>query len=205
MATVVKTFVFLSNAENLADVGDYAMSFAWYASSGSPANGCVKFTASTFSETEKARTGAGVSWESLFGVPASSTVTAVQVTAWKYGMGYDANWVFENIAPSLKMRVINASNTTVHSAGELVSMAPTADPWASGAAGTSRAVDASYQDSTTAVKFEIEFQNGKYSWDDGEGGSGFLGYDIYLDTIEITVTYTPAVAAGNPFYYYRSQ
>lgn len=192
MATVTKTFVFASNAEGFTDAGVSARGFSYTGSQGSPSTGCVGFSSGE-NLTEIGRTGAGNSWEALFGVPASSTVTDVQVTAWKRFIDL-ANFISNNTAATLKMRVVNASNTTVHSAGELISETfSTTSPWTAGSAGTSRAVDASYQASTTNVKMEFESNGGSGNWDDGDN-SGTLDYGVYVDTVEVTVTYASATS-----------
>ena len=176
MATVVKSWVFLSNAEGLADVGLSGVNFNWSGAIGSPAVGAVYFSnlGGGPSGTEKARTGAGVTWET-WGVPAGSTVTSVQVAEIRFYRNYVVD-----TSTTFKVRIVNSSDTTVHSAGDLTSLVDhsTLD-WSTFTNGATRNVDASYQASTTAVKLELECILSTANND-----------DYGMDTLSITITYT---------------
>ena len=182
MATVVKTWVFAADAEGLADVGDSApMAVAWVASDGDPAGSLEWLQSSNGSASDRARrAGTGQTWET-WGVPAGATVTDVQITAWDYLV-----WGMAAIsAMRLRMRILDSGGTTIHAAGELLDDTTThsADggtPHA-GAAGTSRAVDAGKQASTTDVRLELEF---------GVTASGTPNVDYEQDNIQLTITYT---------------
>jgi hypothetical protein len=183
MATVTKTWVFASNVEGLVEVGDMAgTNFSYNATDGSPSNGSIVFGGIDSGNKERARTGTGVTWET-WGVPSSSVVQSVQVTSWmaKGLGGGSTNGV-------TRMRIVNSSNTTVHSAGDLVDKTHKVTAWTTYTDGASRAVDASYQASTTAVKMELEVNPCMYY----DFGKGDFGYQTRLDTIELTITYTAA-------------
>lgn len=183
MATAVKTWVFLTTLEGFVEVGDVVGDNIFISGSGSPAASCMLFTGNT--TAERARTGTGVTWEN-WGVPAGNVVTSVQVTSWRLDSG--TSYVVSN--GNVKIRVLNSSNTTVHSAGDLVDKSSMPNAWTTYTDGISRAVDASYQASTTAVKMEVQCL--PIAWDDGVDG----GYASFLDTIELTITYTAAGGGG---------
>jgi hypothetical protein len=188
--TVVKTWVFLADAEGLADTGNHAnIAFAYDGADGSPASGSVKFTCTTNSLTaavERARRAAtGQTWET-WGVPAGATVTGLQITSYRKKRSLDIN-----SDATVKFRVVNSSAATVHSAGELESEAigggTTDISWQTDVASPSRAVDASYQASTTDVRMEIEVTLNT---------GGTTSISLAYDTIELTITYSAGVPVG---------
>lgn len=187
MATVDKTWVFASDNEGLADVGDSAWTIN-HDTAGNP-GGSLEYGADTLSGTvtERARRATtGETWET-WGVPAGSTVTDVQVISfdsrdWQGGSG--------TTSFTVKARVVNSSAATVHSAGDLYNAAVNAtNVWSANGAGTSRAVDASYQASTTDVRLEVEVTVVK---------SASSVTDLGLDNILLRITYTAGGATTLP-------
>lgn len=188
MATVDKTWVFVSDNEGLADVAVSAWTIN-HDTGGNP-GGSLEFGANTLNGTqqEKARRATtGQTWET-WGVPASSTVTDVQIISWDYNM-----WSTTQVTSStFLMRILNSSGTTVHTAGDIMSKALTiasAGVWQAGGSGTSRAVDASYQASTTDVRLEVD-------------GTIVMAAnntaDIGVDNILLRITYVAAGGAALP-------
>jgi hypothetical protein len=188
MPTVAKTFVFAADAEGLADQGNSAtITFAWQTGdSQSGSGGCVKFTTTSKSTTSTEyayKTATTDTWET-WGVPAGATVTSVQVSEW-----YERTVAVTKISSqAVSIRVVNSSNTTVHSAGDLIAAY---DPgtganatWQSATAGSVRAVDSSYQASTTSVRLRID-QTIVTS-----GSSSAASVDQRYDGITLTITYT---------------
>lgn len=191
MATASKTWVFLANAEGLADVGlDANLAFAWIAGDGNPAGSVEWLQTVGTAGDEKARKPTTDSWETLFGVPAGATVTDVQVTAWD-----SITWAVLNVAANglrTRIRIVDSTGATVHSAGDLadVSEKPAIGGVVTGhGAGTSRAVDSAFQASTTGVRLEIQLT---------VTAAAGMNVDYEHDNVAITVTYTtgaPAVDA----------
>jgi hypothetical protein len=176
MSTVDKTWVFLADNESLADVGDSAISLA-HDTAGNP-GGSLEFLGGASGTTERARRAAtGETWET-WGVPSSSTVTSVQVISWdsrKWNTGGKNNTV--------TMRVVGSGGTTVHSAGDLVSVAlgtASDGAWVNNGAGTSRAVDGGSQASTTDVRIEIQITLSALE----------ATYDLGIDNVLLRITYT---------------
>jgi len=190
VATASKTWVFASNNEGLADQSISAnITVAWSATDGNPA-GSLEWTRSggTGAITEKASKSAGDSWETLFGIPAGSTVTDVQVLGWD-----ELSWSTTDTR-RVRFRIISTLDLiTVHSAGDLFDTgsgtpSPNNGTPAAKGAGTSRAVDALYQPSSSAVSLEIEVNVTTSST-----------LDIEQDNIQVQITYTPPGAASAPF------
>lgn len=179
MATVTKTWTFAADNEGLADVGDSAISLA-HDTAGNP-GGSLEFLGAASGTTERARRATtGQTWET-WGVPAGSTVTDVQVTGW------DSRKWANTGTPTVKVRVVGSGGGTVHSAGDLVSLALGAGAnvaWVANGAGTSRAVDSGSQPSTTDVRLEIQI----------DLTAAQSGFDLGLDNIALLITYT----AGGP-------
>lgn len=179
MATVDKTWVFASDNEGLADVGVGAWTIN-HDTAGNP-GGSLEFGADTLSGTvtEKARKAAtGETWET-WGVPAGATVTDVQVISWDY-----RPWGITSVTSyTFKVRILDSAAASVHAAGDLVSLALTLSTgsWLAGGAGTSRAVDAAKQASTTDVRLEVE---GTVVM------SGANSADVGIDNILLRITYT---------------
>lgn len=189
MPTVVKTWAFASDAEGLSDGGNNAnLAFAYMGGDGNP-SGCVRFTSTTHaSQTEFARkSSTGDTWQT-WGVPAGNIVTAVQITSWYKKLAANTRLV----SHTFKARIINDSGTTVHSAGLIIDATPNASPtdgtWQSQGAGTSRAVDATYQSDTTGVRLELEYAISTLS--------AGVSIDWRIDQIELTMTYE--TAPGHP-------
>lgn len=182
-----KTFVFATDAEGLADAGNAAsLVFAYVSADGNP-SGSIGYTTTleSVTQTEFARRAStGQTWET-WGVPTGATVTSVVVAAWNEKTA----GVTKLSSHSLKARIINSSGTTIHSAGDLLNatLSITSDTtWQSGTAGSSVAVDSSYQASTTDVRLELEYTVTT------SGGGGSAAVDQRFDNIRIDITYTPA-------------
>lgn len=181
MATVDKTWVFAADNEGLADVGDSAITLA-HDTAGNP-GGSLEFLGAATGTTERARKAAtGETWET-WGVPAGSTVTDVQVISW------DKRHWGGAVTQTLKMRVVDSAAASVHSAGDLVNAALGSGvdgAWAPQGAGTSRAVDAGKQASTTDVRLEVQC-------DISAASSSF---DLGIDNILLRITYTTGAGAA---------
>ncbi len=184
MATVTKTWNFASDAEGFVDVGDTGkIAFEYDSSTGYPSSGSVRFN-QTFngSSSERARTGTGVTWET-WGVPAGSTVTSANITFYaKKNMSSGFTSV------TFKARILNSSDTTVHSAGDIYSATISATTWGALYTGTSRNIDSSYQASSTNVKMEIAV--------DPITTTTALSRYLNIDTIVLTITYTTSSATA---------
>lgn len=175
MATVDKTWVFASDNEGLADVGDSAISLA-HDTAGNP-GGSVEFLGGATGTSERARRAStGETWET-WGVPASSTVTDVQVISWD-----KRKWAGSQ-APRVRIRVVGSGAASVHSAGDLADTTfgtGNDGAWAAQGAGTSRAVDAGSQASTTDVRLEVQLSF----------AAADSGHDLGIDNILLRMTYT---------------
>jgi hypothetical protein len=184
LPTVDKTWVFAADNEGLVDEGVSAWTIN-HDAAGNP-GGSIEFGADSLNGTiqEKARrSSTGETWET-WGVPTGQVVTDLQVVSWDYRC-----WSITNVTSyTFKMRVVDSAGATVHSAGELVDLSLTLamGSWQAGGAGTSRAVDAAEQASTTDVRLEID-------------GTVVLSTtnvaDVGLDNILLRMTYA-AGAAG---------
>jgi hypothetical protein len=180
MPTASRTWVFAANAEGFTDQGNSAIAVAWAPADGNPA-GSLEWQG-TGPLTEFARDTLEA-WTAKFpGIPAGATITDVQVTGWD-----EIVWTAGSPTRRCRFRIVDSTNTTVHSAGELFDTGSTAvssitgTPTAMGA-GTSRAVDSAFQAASTQIKFEIE-----------EILTSAVGWDIEQDNIAVTVTYTTGV------------
>jgi hypothetical protein len=194
MATVTKTWVFASDNEELADGGNHANITLNHDTAGNP-GGSMDFVTDDVALTnaiEFARASSTTpTWET-WGVPAGAIVTDVQIT------GYD--WRQWGVAARItshgyKMRVVDSAGATVHSAGDLVATDPSTNvdhvSWQSVGAGTSRAVDAGKQASTTQVRLEVEYRITRVA-------TGTDLCDVGFDNIELTITYEIAVIHNAP-------
>ncbi len=182
-ATATTTWTFTGNAQGLADAASSTnVAFAHDAT-----DDAVSFTQTTKAVTEtefgrKATT--GETWET-WGIPAGATVTNVQITAWTEKLVTNTKLT----SHSLKIRIIGSGGSSVHSAGDILNatLDTTADAsYQAGAAGTQQAVDTGSQASNTDVRLELEYTVTT------SGGSGSAAVDERFDTIELTITYTPA-------------
>lgn len=190
MATRSGTLVFASTAEGLTDAGlSGNIAFAFDGTDGNPA-GMVKFTTAAnglSAEVEKARTGAGQTWETLFGANPGDVITAFELTA--LDRKYKAS-LSDNI--DYFVRLVNSSDATIHSAGDLLSVTGVTginDTSFHGTSGSgARAIDASYQASNTAIKWEIEAAIST--------GAGPTDVRLRLDNLAWTMTYTPAISVA---------
>lgn len=182
MATQVKTFVFTSDAESFADDNQSAnITFSWISDDGSPSVGCVEFafSGSMSSEFEKAVL-SGVTWEDL-GVEAGATITSVQVT------GVNRSFTENNKVTAFTTTWwIYAAGTTNNALTDYLwyEDVGTADfTWAAGSAGSNVSVSGPYQSSDTSLDIALTVT---------QSASGGNNSAYRLDTIELTITYTPA-------------
>lgn len=185
MPTVTKTFTFASGTEGLLDLGISGVTFAHVAGDGNP-SGSIQFTQATKLVTQSeigARNTTGETWET-WGVPAGSTVTSVQITAWQERLA--ANTKLSS--HSVQMQVMGSDSASAL-AGDLIntSLGTTTDAtWQAGAAGSSQAVNTNRQASTTDVRLYITYSVTT------SGGGGSANVDQRFDQIELTITYTAA-------------
>jgi hypothetical protein len=163
-----------------SEVGDSA-SVAWVR--GTDNSGCSEFTSagSVTTQRERARF-AATSWAALFGIASDATVNSAQITAWK-----EADWNISVITRTVRMRLVDSGNTTVHSAGDLIDTGAGVPTNTAGApqnmgGGSVRAIDAAYQPASTPVRLEIDLAN--------VSTSSVL--DLEQSVIVIVIDYTPA-------------
>ena len=155
MATVDKTWVFASDNEGLADVGDSSVYNMDHDTSGNPGGAlepnCPSPQVGTLSERAR-KASTGETWET-WGVPAGNIVTDVQIISYDFKMYTTTNVTSENT----KIRIVDSAAATVHSAGDLIDQNQTLDTaWNNKGSGTSRAVNANRQASTTDVRLEVQ-------------------------------------------------
>lgn len=181
MATVDKTWVFASDNEGLADNADSAVSVV-HDTGGNP-GGSLEFLGAATGTGERARKATtGETWET-WGAPSGSTVTSLQVISGEYRV-----WASPlGRTLTLSARVLDSGGTTVHAAGDLLTVTPlsTAAAWQS-MSGSSRAVDAGKQASTTDVRFEIQLAM--------SGTDANL--DVGVDNVLVRMTYTAGGGGG---------
>lgn len=193
MPTVVKQWLFASDAQGLADAGNHAnIAFAHESGDGSPANGCVKFTTSTNNLNQQSeyarRASTGETWVT-WGVPAGALVTSVQITGWRSKVQSDGG--LTNY--TLKARVVDSAGASVHSAGDLLSddAVPYSGTWTTESAGVSRSINADKQAAATDVRLELQ-------WTVTTQFAG-TNVDARFDSIELTITYeTQGVRPESP-------
>lgn len=188
MATASRTFAFPANAEGLVEVGDNAnLAIAWIAGDGNPAGSMEWTQTGGVTSSERTRLGVAETWESVFGIPPNSLVTDIQCT------GFDilswANGGGTTNGHRTRIRFVDASGNTVHSAGELQDVSETAvtggTPVPHGA-GSVIAVDSGSQASNSIARLELQLNLTI---------SGAPTIDYEHDNIAITITYGPAVVA----------
>lgn len=190
MASATRIWEFTGDAEGLADSGNSAeILFAHEPTDGviggSVPAGCVKFTATSLvSQVERAIKPVGDTWESLFGIPAGSTIIDVQL------VGYYSRLVtYGGGLYTLRIRIVDSDGVSVHAAGDLINTAISNAPhgWTLNSAGALRGVNAAAQASNTPVRLQLEFQ----------ATSATGPEDFRLDKITIAVTYiTGSSGAG---------
>src|SRR5437870_3890736 len=112
MATVTKTWVFASDNEGLADVGDDANLTVQHDTAGNPGGSLEFVGAATGAHAERARKATtGETWQT-WGVPAGATVTNVQVSSW------DFNLWSNQTSHRFRIRIVDSAGASVHSAGD---------------------------------------------------------------------------------------
>ena len=192
MATAVVTWSAWDTThtwENLADAGNSAS--VTYARDATDV--AAKFTQATKSVTQTEfgrKSGAGDSWASIFGIPAGSTVTQVQVTAWTKKLVANTKLTSHTVTIGL----IDDSGARVTAADSIsaVSLGTTTDAsYVAQSAGATVAVNAGSQASATAIRLSLE-----YTVVTGASG-GAASVDQRFDGVEVTITYTPPVNAGS--------
>lgn len=145
----------------------------------------AKFTTTTKSATMTEfgrKSGAGNTWASIFGIPTGSTVTAVQVSAWKKKLVANTK-ISSN---SVKINMI-ADDATRVSTADLISasLGTTTDgSYVDQSAGSSTSVSSTYQAATTNVRLSLEYTVTTI----GSGGGAAI--DCRFDDVQITITYT---------------
>lgn len=161
MSTLTGTLSFTSDAEGLSDAGSTGnITFAHEPADGSPSSGCVKFTTSTNNQNnvvEYGRSGTGINWESLFGVPAGATVNSFQITGWKQKVASDGG--LTNF--TTKMRLVDSGTGAIIHGSDLISHSAvpySLGSWEDQAAGSSRSIDSGKQASTTQIRWELEWR-----------------------------------------------
>lgn len=183
MATASRTFVFLANAEGLVEVGDNAsLSVVFIAGDGNPAGSMEWLQTSGATSSERTRQ-TSQTWEDVFGIPAGSTVTDVQCTA--FDTLSWANNAGTTNGHRTTIRFVDGSGNTVHTAGELQDVSETAGSGGvlvGHGAGTSRAVNAGSQPSNSIARLEIML---------GLTLTGVPNIDYEHDNVAVTITYTP--------------
>lgn len=184
MATVDKTWDFPADAMGLADVGDSAITVVWDGGAGAVSgNGSLEFTGAATGVTERARRAStGETWET-WGVPPGSTVTDVQLQ-----QAYKRRWDGSAPTAALAMRIVDSAAASVHSAGDILTVAAATGAdgaWVAQGVGTSRAVDSGKQASTTDVRLEVQITSGAPN----------STLDFGVDAITLRITYTAGAAA----------
>lgn len=184
MATVNYIFVFLNDAEGMVDGGVVPkLTFSWTGSDGSPASGCVIFTADSIAPiigTETAIQSAGGHTWLDWGVPAGATVTAVRLVAFNYRSTTPGPLL------QLDVDIVDAAGVSILS-GQLRDASLTLGsvaPWTAGSvSGTTQTVNAPSQAAGTGVRFKLAFS---------QNNSGGVDMVTFFDTFNIAITYTPA-------------
>lgn len=172
MSTVSKTWAFPTDLMGFVDVGLSAVSITYDASPQA-----AEILGAATGTNEKFRTATSVNWEA-WGVPSGGTVTDVQITDFK-----SRRWSNPIVSTTIALRIVDSSGVSVHSAGDLHSVAlltGSDGSFVSNGAGTSRTVDSGKQASTTNVRLEIE----------ATLTAANASVDIGLDDIALTITYT---------------
>lgn len=187
-AGALKTFVFLSDNEGLADAANSSIiTVSWVSDDGNPDYGCLDFdfSGAMTSEIEYARNpSTGITWED-WGVPEGSTVTDVQITA------YQHSYIENNKVTSLlfKARIIDSvgDSVTDDTQADLISESLGVDgfSWTAASAGSKIAVNSDRQSSTTDIRLELEVEM---------TATGGNNSNYRIDTFEITIFYTGSVS-----------
>jgi hypothetical protein len=179
-----------SGIQLVADVGDSATLTASISGvDGNPLPSLAWAAGVITGVCERARKTTGDSWETLFSIPANSLVTDIQVTDWD-----ELNWTVIT-SRRARIRFVNDSFATVHSAGELFDVTgtptnATGAPVAKGV-GTSRAVDAAFQASATSVRIEFELT-----------ATTISTLDLDQDNVDVSAIWVPA-GSVTPFVPHR--
>lgn len=177
MPSVIKQFVFLTDLEGFAldSPSSPNAALAWQATDGDPSNGCLSLIADWDSAptiNQKFRSPL-TTWE-VWGVPPTSEVLQARIT------GINGKTINAAATKNLSARLVDETNTTIHSAGDLLASAyPAPSTWTAMGPGTLRDIDFLYQESTQQVRLELQLV--------GANASGTT--DFRLDSIELTITY----------------
>ena len=146
MATVTKTWTFPSNSNGWTEVGDDAGEAFGFTDVGAQAVQFTRPTAGTSSE--RARTGAGVTWET-WGVPSGATVNSIIFSA-----STCRNATSGITTTNIKGRIVDSSNTTILVGGDSLDSSFSGTSYVT-RSGTSKDINSSYQSSTTNIKAEM--------------------------------------------------
>lgn len=197
MATVDKVWNFPSDTMGLADVGDSAITVTWDSGAGAVSgNGSLEFVGAATGVTERARRAStGETWET-WGVPAGATVNSIQIQ-----QAYKRRWDGSAPTAALAMRVVDSAGSTVHSAGDILTVAAATGAdgsWVAQGVGTSRAVDSGKQASTTDVRLEVQITSSVPNSTLDFGVDAItLRIDYTAGGTPATVTAVPASSAGS--------
>lgn len=177
MPSVIKQFVFLTDLEGFTLDSPSApnATLAWQAADGDPSNGCLSLIADWDSDpniNQKFRSPL-TTWEGWL-VPPTAEVLQVRIT------GINGKTIGAAATKNLSARIVDETNTTIHSAGDLLATAyPAPSTWTALGPGALRDIDFLYQESTQQVRLELQLV--------GANASGTT--DFRLDSIELTITY----------------
>lgn len=185
MPTVNKTFAFATDTGYVEAGTAAAIAGAFDGGDGNP-SGCIAFTDTAAAHSAQAETchlsSTAETWES-WGVPVKATVTALRVTAWDNKRGSVTGL---SGSATARINVLNGSGGNVTSS-PLISVAQSGQlsSWTTQAAGSSQAVTAANQASTTAVRIDCFYQ-----WAT-TGGSPNLS--CKFDNIVLEITYVDPI------------
>jgi hypothetical protein len=188
MATVTKTWVFAADNEGLADQAkSTTITAAWLSSDGSPANGCLRFTAvaKSINGHEIASKGTTTDTWETWGVPAGATVTAIELTNWKSRVAAFTNGTSHNF----DLHVVDSGSNNVvapYLIGGFTLPTTVNSSWVTQSTSGPQSVDPLFSASTQTTMLEIDYHLITPS------GGATPSIDFRLDSLELTITYTPA-------------
>ena len=189
--TATKTWTFDSDTESWAftyPAGANNTTDSWQSADASPSNGSLQLRISgkNKTNTDRRRDISGT-WESLFGIPANSTVTEVGS-----GTGNSYYWRVSEYATGAAGTVgpftfRDSSETLIGTFSSGTSFSATSN-WAQ-KTGTAVSVPANLQASSSTVLFRI-------SNDLATGNNNNAAVTVRHDTVSLTITYTPPPAVS---------
>jgi hypothetical protein len=184
MATVTKTFSFVSNAEGWASTGGTADTTLGWVASGGNTGGCLSSRIFGRNKSADPLWFYEGTWESM-GVPTGATVTNIKL------LGFDwrcSEWNVGNTTTQIRASLLMNSDATVQIA-QLSTNEPTVSGTTTYAAitGTIQSVGASYQASNTTVRlrFDIYLRS---------ANNASAAVTLLMDNFSVEITY----AVSNP-------